>query len=92
MTSSYPHPPVTAVKYHGFINMDLPDGRLPSAAAVDKAAKLLKSGQKVAREIHPLFARGLDTPLDLSVRHTWLHVLCARLNCNDDSIQEYKEN
>jgi hypothetical protein len=55
------------VKYHGFVYMDAPAG-VPTPAAVDKACKLLKSNKKTAREIHPLFARGLDTPLDMVVR------------------------
>ena len=55
------------VKYHGFVYLDVPTG-VPTPAAVDKACKLLKSNKKTAREMHPLFARGLDTPLDMSVR------------------------
>jgi hypothetical protein len=49
------------------VNLDVPEGKLPSTKAVDKAAKLLKGNQKAAREMHPLFARGLDTMLDMKV-------------------------
>lgn len=73
------HPPTTAtmasagsdtfvVKYRGFVHIDKPSGGLPEPGAVQKAAKLLKSGQKTARAMHPLFARGLDTQLNLQVR------------------------
>lgn len=61
-----PHPCVT-VKYHGFVNLDVKEGTLPSTASVDKAAKMLKGNKKEARQIHPLFARGLETPLDMTV-------------------------
>ena len=56
------------VRYRGYVHVDQPDGALPSLAAVQRGARLLnEKNQKTARAIHPLFARGLDTPLSLLV-------------------------
>ena len=63
-----------SVMYRGFVHIDKPSGGLPDPKAIQKAAKLLKSGQKTARAMHPLFARGLDTKLDLQVTRTGLLV------------------
>ncbi|EGD74506.1 hypothetical protein PTSG_05870 [Salpingoeca rosetta] len=55
------------VKYRGFVYIDQPSGGLPDRKSMEKAAKLLKSHKKTAQNIHPLFARGLDTKLNLEV-------------------------
>ena len=59
--------PVYDVKYRGFVHVDTEGGGLPEQPALQRAAKLLKSNQKEARAMHPLFARGLDTDLKLQV-------------------------
>ena len=58
---------VFQVKYHGFIYIDRADGALPEPDAVQNAAKLLSKNKKTARAMHPLFARGLDTILEMIV-------------------------
>eukprot|EP00043_Microstomoeca_roanoka_P019285 m.215218 g.215218 ORF g.215218 m.215218 type:complete len:268 (-) comp16973_c2_seq2:314-1117(-) len=55
------------VRYRGFVYIDQPGGGLPETSAVERAAKLLKSRKKTAQSMHPLFARGLDTKLQLEV-------------------------
>ena len=69
----------SAVKYHGFVNIDTADGGIPSAPAIEKAAKLLKTSKKAARDMHPLFARGLDTPLDMTVGILLISLRCIIL-------------
>lgn len=56
------------VKYNGFVYIDQPAGGIPDRSSIEKAAKLLRKRKKTAQSIHPLFARGLDTRLDLEVR------------------------
>eukprot|EP01147_Barroeca_monosierra_P009897 gene9897-10422_t len=53
------------VKYNGFVYIDQPAGGIPDRSSIEKAAKLLRKRKKTAQSIHPLFARGLDTRLDL---------------------------
>jgi hypothetical protein len=55
-------------QYLGFVHIDKPSGGVPDASAVQRAADLLKTKKKEARALHPLFARGLDTPLALKAR------------------------
>eukprot|EP00047_Mylnosiga_fluctuans_P022290 m.117246 g.117246 ORF g.117246 m.117246 type:complete len:250 (-) comp9204_c1_seq3:136-885(-) len=63
------------VFYRGYVHVDCREGALPSLAVVQKAAALLKEkNQKTARAMHPLFARGLDTPLQLEVSDAGLKV------------------
>eukprot|EP00053_Salpingoeca_punica_P008381 m.75351 g.75351 ORF g.75351 m.75351 type:complete len:263 (-) comp14575_c0_seq3:601-1389(-) len=62
------------VKYLGYVYVDKPGGGLPDGTAVQKAAKLLKSNQKAARALHPLFARGFDTELKLHLTDSNLRV------------------
>eukprot|EP00049_Salpingoeca_infusionum_P003933 m.72804 g.72804 ORF g.72804 m.72804 type:complete len:268 (-) comp12343_c0_seq1:545-1348(-) len=62
------------VKYRGFVHVDKATDGVPEMGAVKEAAKLLKGNQKVARQLHPLFARGLDTELDLQVTESGLVV------------------
>lgn len=56
------------VTYHGFVYVKGPTGVIPGLAKVKEAYKLLKK-PKAARQMHPLFARGFDTKLALTVRH-----------------------
>lgn len=66
---------VETVKYKGYVHVDRPEGGLPSLAAVQKGARLLnEKHQKTARAMHPLFARGLDTALELSISPAGLKV------------------
>jgi hypothetical protein len=54
-------------RYRGYVHVDRADG-LPSLGQIQKGARLLmEKSQKTARGMHPLFARGLETPLTLSV-------------------------
>ena len=55
------------MRYHGYVGVEIKDGMAPSAKTVTNAVALLTTHKKQAREIHPLFACGLDTQLDLKV-------------------------
>ena len=55
------------VRYHGYVGVEIKDGMSPSAKTVTNAVALLTTHKKQAREIHPLFACGLDTQLALNV-------------------------
>lgn len=63
------------VLYRGYVHVDRPEGGLPAVGAIQKAVRLLKEKhQKTARAMHPLFARGLDTPLTLCLSTVGLKV------------------
>ena len=67
-------------KYLGFVTIQKENTSLPEPAAIRRVASLLKSKKKEARALHPLFARGLDTPLQLQViSETSFHKTAQRL-------------
>ncbi|EGD78347.1 hypothetical protein PTSG_09413 [Salpingoeca rosetta] len=56
--------------YRGFIHTDSPDGKsIPGEAAVQKAHSMLSRKRiKKTRKLHPLFGRGFDTPLLMTIQ------------------------
>eukprot|EP00056_Hartaetosiga_gracilis_P016153 m.4092 g.4092 ORF g.4092 m.4092 type:complete len:346 (-) comp3805_c0_seq1:1499-2536(-) len=57
----------TQVQYLGFVYIKSEEGkRVPGLSAVRKASKLLQKPKK-AHKLHPLFARGFDTLLNMAV-------------------------
>ena len=65
------------VKYRGFVYIEQPGSGLPDRQSIEKAAKMLKSHKKMAQDIHPLFARGLDTKLHLEVKERERECVCV---------------
>ncbi len=54
-------------RYRGYVHVDNKDG-LPTTDQIQRGARLLmEKNQKTARSMHPLFARGLETPLMVAV-------------------------
>jgi hypothetical protein len=56
----------TSVTYNGYVYVKGTTGVIPGLSKVKEAYKLLKK-PKAARQMHPLFARGFDTKLDVTV-------------------------
>ena len=54
------------VTYHGYVYVKGAGGVIPGLAKVKEAYKLLKK-PKAARQLHPLFARGFETKLQMMV-------------------------
>ena len=63
------------VSYHGYVYVKGTTAVIPGLAKVKEAYKLLKK-PKVARQLHPLFARGFDTKLNMIVRESLIVDCC----------------
>eukprot|EP00730_Choanoeca_flexa_P002016 TRINITY_DN10877_c0_g1_i2.p4 TRINITY_DN10877_c0_g1~~TRINITY_DN10877_c0_g1_i2.p4 ORF type:complete len:255 (+),score=85.02 TRINITY_DN10877_c0_g1_i2:5462-6226(+) len=66
--------PIFVVKYLGFVYIEKDTGGLPDPPSIRKACNLLKNKPKEARKLHPLFARGFETPLELQAKPSGLQV------------------